>query len=61
MLKDDAPDPTAVAREHAQRHSLEVLQSYRYAIKGYAARIPSQRLDDVRAEEQVDYIEADQE
>ncbi|MBA3472644.1 MAG: S8 family peptidase [Rubrobacter sp.] len=61
VLKDDARDPTAVAREHAQRHGLEVLQTYRYAIKGYAARIPASRLDDVRAEEQVDYVEADQE
>jgi subtilisin family serine protease len=53
-------DPTAVAREHAQRHGAEVLFAYQYALEGYAARIPEGRLDEVRADEQVDYVEPDQ-
>jgi aqualysin 1 len=53
-------DPTAVAREHAQRHGAEVLFSYQYAIEGYAARLPEGRLDEVRADERVDYVEPDQ-
>jgi subtilisin family serine protease len=53
-------DPTAVAREHAQRHGAEVLFTYQYALEGYAARIPERRLDEVRADSRVDYIEADQ-
>jgi len=53
-------DPTAVARDHAQRHGAEVLYTYQYALEGYAARIPSQRLDEVRADGRVAYVEADQ-
>lgn len=52
-------DPTAVAREHAQSHGAEVLYTYQYAIKGYAARIPERRLDEVRADERVAYVEPD--
>src|SRR5215211_654785 len=53
-------DPTAVAREHAQRYGAEVLYTYQYAIEGYAARLPQARLDEVRADEQVAYVEPDQ-
>ncbi len=49
-------DPTAVAREHAQRHGAEVLYNYQYALEGYAARIPEGRLDEVRADSRVDYV-----
>src|SRR5918997_6431022 len=60
VLEEGARDPTAVAREHAQRHGAEVLHTYQHAIKGYAARIPEGRLDEVRADSRVDYVEADQ-
>jgi aqualysin 1 len=60
VLKDEVRDPTAVAREHAQRHGAQVLYTYQHAIKGYTARIPDQRLDEVRAKESVDYVELDQ-
>jgi aqualysin 1 len=53
-------DPTAVARAHAQRHGAEVLYTYQYALEGYAARIPDQRLDEVRNDERVAYVEPDQ-
>ena len=53
-------DPTAVAREHAQRHGAEVLFNYQYAIEGYAARLPERRLEEVRADSRVDYVEPDQ-
>jgi subtilisin family serine protease len=53
-------DPTAVARAHAQRHGAEVLYTYQYALEGYAARIPDQRLDEVRNDERVAYVESDQ-
>ena len=59
-LNDEVRDPTAVAREHAQRHGAQVLHTYQHALEGYAARIPVQRLDEVRAEERVDYVELDQ-
>ena len=60
VLEDEVRDSTAVAREHAQRHSAQVLHTYQYALKGYTARIPDQRLDEVRAEKNVDYVELDQ-
>jgi subtilisin family serine protease len=60
VLEDEVRDPTAVAREHAQRHGARVLHTYQHALEGYTARIPDKRLDEVRAEERVDYVELDQ-
>jgi subtilisin family serine protease len=60
VLEDEVRDSTAVAREHSQRHSAQVLHTYQHALKGYTARIPDHRLDEVRAEERVDYVELDQ-
>ena len=59
VLEEEARDPTAVAREHAQRHGARVLHTYQHTLEGYAARIPDQRLDEVLAEERVDYVERD--
>src|SRR5215218_483934 len=56
----EVKDPTAVAREHAQRHGAEVLYTYQYAIEGYAARLPEARLEEVRADGRVAYVEPDQ-
>ena len=60
VLEEGTQDPTAVAREHAQRHGAEVLRTYRHAIKGYAARLPDKQLDRVRADGRVAYVEPDQ-
>ena len=60
VFKDGVQNPTAVAREHAQRHGAEVLFTYQHSIKGYAARFPEGRLDEVRADEQVAYVESDE-
>ncbi len=59
VLEERVQDPTAVAREHAQRHGAEVLYTYQHAIKGYAARLPERRLEEVRSDERVDYVEPD--
>jgi subtilisin family serine protease len=59
LKEEEVRDPTAIAREHAQGHGAQVLHTYRHALKGYVARIPDQRLDEVRAEERVDYIVRD--
>ena len=60
VLEEWAKDPTAVAREHARGHGAEVLHTYQHAIEGYAARMPDQRLDRVRADQRVAYVERDQ-
>jgi subtilisin family serine protease len=60
LEEGEVRDPTAVARDHAQRHGAEVLYTYQYALEGYAARIPERRLDEVRNDEQVAYVEPDQ-
>ena len=60
VFKDEVQNPTAVAREHAQRHGAEVLFTYQHSIKGYAARFPEGRLDEVLADEQVAYVESDE-
>ena len=41
-------DPTLVALDHARHHGAEVLYAYRHAVRGYAARIPDRRLEEVR-------------
>ena len=52
-------DPNAVALEHARRHGAEVLQTYRHTVRGYAARIPDRRLQEVRADSSVAHVEPD--
>ncbi len=59
VLEERVQEPTAVAREHAQRHGAEVLYTYQHAIKGYTARLPERRLEEVRSDERVDYVEPD--
>ena len=59
VFKDGVQDPTAVARAHAQRYGAEILFTYQHSIRGYAARFPEGRLDKVRADEQVAYVEPD--
>jgi aqualysin 1 len=58
--EQEVRDPTAVAREHAQANGADVLYTYQYALEGYAARIPERRLDEVRADGRVAFVEPDQ-
>jgi Peptidase inhibitor I9. len=52
-------DPTLVALDHARHHGAEVLYAYRHAVRGYAARIPDRRLEEVRADSSVAHVEPD--
>jgi subtilisin len=61
VLKDNTPDPRAVAQEHARAHGAEVLQTYEHALKGYAARIPASSLDKVRNDSRVLFVSEDRE
>ncbi len=59
VLEEEVREPGAVAREHSRRHEAQVLDTYQHALEGYTARIPDHQLDEVLAEERVDYIERD--
>ncbi len=59
VLNEDVNDPRQKAREHAQRHGAEVLYTYEHALKGYAARLSSERVEDLEADPDVDYVEQD--
>jgi hypothetical protein len=59
VLKERVGRPGDVAREHATKHGAEVKRVYRTAIKGYAARIPEGRVENVRNDPRVEYVEAD--
>lgn len=59
VLDDAVSDPGSVAREHGRRHEVTVSHVYRHALKGYAAAIPAGRLDDIRSDPRVAYVESD--
>ncbi len=58
VLKSSA-DVDDVAGEHARRHGAEVHKVYGAAIKGYAARVPEDRVDELRSDPRVAYVEVD--
>jgi subtilisin family serine protease len=53
-------DPTQVANEQAQEHGLEVRDVYENTIKGYAAEIPEDELQEVEDDPRVAFVEQDQ-
>ena len=60
VFKDGASQASErMAGDQARRLDLEVRQTYRYALKGYAARIPAERLDYVRNDPSVAFVEPD--
>lgn len=59
VLKDGIPNPTAVAGEHGDRHEVKPRSVYRHALKGYSAAIPRTRVEALRRDKRVDYIEPD--
>src|SRR5688500_13175723 len=61
VLRDDVSDPRQVASELAQQYGLVVSHVYEHALKGYAARIPPERLPAVRADSRVLFVSEDRE
>jgi subtilisin family serine protease len=59
VLEDDVSDPEEVADDHGRRYGAQKKLVYEHALKGYAAVIPKNRLDDVRDDTDVDYVERD--
>ena len=61
VLKDSTSDPQTVAKEHGRRYGLVTDFVYTRAIKGYAARLSAQQLDQVRQDPAVQFVSADRE
>lgn len=59
VLRDGVADPGAVAAEHRDRYGANVAFVYRSAMKGYAATIPTERLEAVRADARVRFVSDD--
>ena len=58
VLKDGS-NSGQVANEHAKKHAAGVKHVYSHALRGYAANIPANKVDDVQSDSRVDYVEAD--
>jgi aqualysin 1 len=59
VLEDDVSFPRQKAREHARGYGAEVLHTYEHALKGYAARLSDERVEDLKADPDVAYVEQD--
>jgi subtilisin len=59
VLRDGVPSARAVADEHARDAGARVSHVYEHALKGYAAYIPAARLDRVKNDRRVDFVEQD--
>ena len=58
ILRSDADVPR-VTHEHGAAYGLEVTQVYEHALRGYAARIPIERVDAVRLDPRVLSVQED--
>lgn len=59
VLERGASDSDVVARDHGRRYGASVRFTYGHALKGYAATIADDRIDDVRRDPRVAYVERD--
>jgi subtilisin family serine protease len=59
VLNDNVRDPAAVADKHTREHGLQLGFVYRYAINGYSAVIPENRMGAVESDPRVTYVEPD--
>ena len=55
----DNVNPLATADEMANEHGLGLLQVYRHALNGFAARVPEGRLKALEKDPRVAFVEAD--
>lgn len=60
VLRGDVQDPDAAASDIGQKHGLALGHVYKYALKGFSAKIPAAVLDKVKSDARVSYIENDQ-
>jgi len=60
VVLNDVDEPGAVANEMASKHGFSIIHVYKYALKGYNAIIPISKLDQVKNDPRVSYVEKDQ-
>lgn len=59
VLQQSVNNPDAVAAEHSRSYNAQVSSVYRYALKGYAAAIPNDRVNEVRGDPRVAFVSED--
>jgi subtilisin family serine protease len=59
VFHDDERDVDGLAAEHGRAYGASVSQLYHSAVRGYAARIPQARLDDVQRDPRVAFVSDD--
>ena len=59
VVLNDKEKPKDVSQEHAQKHGAKVKQVFENALNGYAAEIPADKLDKVKADKRVAHVEED--
>jgi subtilisin family serine protease len=59
VFKDNV-DSGAVANQHKDRYDAQLKHVYRHAVKGYAATVPNAKVEGVRRDSRVDYVERDE-
>jgi subtilisin len=59
VFHDDERDTPRLASEHARAYGASLSHVYQSALKGYAARIPDARIDDIRRDPRVAFVSED--
>ncbi|MEE9245037.1 MAG: S8 family serine peptidase [Gemmatimonadota bacterium] len=59
VFRDDVVDPPGLARQLIATHGGSLRFTYQYALKGFAATLPTQALEGIRNNPNVAYVEAD--
>jgi aqualysin 1 len=59
VLKAGTSNPSAAASDNGRRYGASVGSVYGHALKGYSAAIPDGKVDDVRRDSRVAYVERD--
>jgi subtilisin len=59
VLKDSVSNPGSVASQHSSAYGAQVRFVYRFALKGYAAALPTDRLAQLRQDPRVAFVSED--
>ncbi len=59
VLNDSVSDPASVARQHALAYGAQVRFVYRFALRGYSAAVPTDRLAQLERDPRVAFVSED--